>query len=184
MEQIVALDEDIYQRGLAIDKDKLVSLGQERFPQLLAHEREARGEQRAIGLLADLTEWATTFAMFARVGALRAVPVRQRTTHEQLHGLNLELDEVREVRGFADLWKLLPVEPRAVLKMYNFRDAFESLTLVWGSNANGVNRLAAAICVGALRGIIHLDMQDRVVAAWNAGSDCLASWRRAVSPRV
>ena len=62
----VVNDKNIYQRGVAIDKDKLVSLGQERFPQLLAHEREARAEQRAVGVIDDLTDWPNVFVMFAR----------------------------------------------------------------------------------------------------------------------
>jgi len=125
--RIAKLDEEIYSRGIAVDRAALISLGRSRFQQLLADECEARTEHRAIESLTDLTDFGSVLSAFVSIGALQNIPVPRRKTAEQLYGVNADLDQVRQVHDWHDLWKFFAVEPRAVTKIYRFRRGFESL---------------------------------------------------------
>jgi hypothetical protein len=126
-EQITALDEKTFRKGIAIDRDRLLSSGKERFEALLAADHEARQEQKVIGGRIDLSDWRSVYLALCHYGAIAAVPVPQRTTYEQWHGINQELDDVRELSGFVDLWKVFGAQPRAVRAIYRFKDIFDSL---------------------------------------------------------
>jgi hypothetical protein len=126
-QRIADLDADIYERGIAIDRDRLVSLGEARFQRLLAADREARTLQRVIDIRCDLTRWEAVHHALAQTGALGQVPVPARKTFQQLYGLNKEVDEVREVVDFVDLWKLIRAQPRAIRAISAFREIFEPL---------------------------------------------------------
>lgn len=130
-ERIAKLDEAIYSRGVAVNREKLVKLGRGRFDALLAADREARTE-RVIGPRCDLTSWPHVFVAVARAGAVANIPVPIRATSDQFAGRNQELDQVRRVESFVDLWKCYGSEPRAVRHVYSFRDTFE--LLVFGQN--------------------------------------------------
>jgi len=126
-QRIADLDQKIYERGIAVQSDTLVSLGEEWFQQLLAADRAARTLQRVISTRCDLTSWPSVWHALATTGALGQVPVSARKTHEQMHGLNKEVDEARAVEGFADLWKLSRAQPQAIRAISAFREIFESL---------------------------------------------------------
>ena len=52
-QRLAALDKEIFERGLAVDRERLLSLGRERFEQLLGLDRKARSWQK----VADFTRW-------------------------------------------------------------------------------------------------------------------------------
>jgi hypothetical protein len=53
--------------------------------------------------------------------------VSPRKQYEELYGFNKEVDQIRSVDGFVDLWKVIGAQPQAVLRIYEFRDIFDSL---------------------------------------------------------
>jgi hypothetical protein len=126
--QVRELDQKIYARGVAVDSERLLSLGRERFQELLAAEREARTE-RVIGTRCDLTSFPSSYYAFALNGALQHIPVPTPTTAQEYQGAGQELDEMRQLEGFDDLWKLCGAEPRAVRAIYAFRNIVEALIL-------------------------------------------------------
>ena len=116
------LDQEIYSRGIAIDTDKLVELGKERFAELLALDRKARSSP-AIGVGTDVT----TFASVQRaVHAFETASVPKRKTMEVLTGSGKEQDAVRQIKGWPDLWKATE-EPQLVQDVYGFHNLFASL---------------------------------------------------------
>jgi hypothetical protein len=129
--RVATLTQKIYERGVAVDRDKLLSLGKQRFDELLAADRVARSE-RVIGTRCDLTSFASVFLAFAQAGALQNLTVKPPTMHQQLSGMSTQLDEARQVESFRDLWKFFRSEPRAVRAVYAFNDLFE--TLVFGQS--------------------------------------------------
>ena len=143
-ERLAALDEKIYERGVAVEREKLLSLGEARFQELLTADRCARTEQRVITTRTDLTSWPSVFHALVNTGALSQVSVPARKTYEQLYGINQELDQIRQVDGFVDVWKLFRAVPRAVRAIRAFRDVFESLVFgqsffVWIDTDNRVH---------------------------------------------
>jgi hypothetical protein len=128
-EQATKLDEAIYRRGVAIDRDRLLELGREWFNQLLVADREARAFQRVIGTRRDLSSWPTVYLPFAQTGALSQIPVPPRKQYEQLYGINKEIDSIREVTGFVDLWKFGRAQPQAIQAITAFHDCFATLML-------------------------------------------------------
>jgi len=123
-----ALDDEIHNRGVAVDRDKLVSLGKKRFQELLAADRVCREEQRVIHIATDLTSWFSVKQSFAASGALKA-PVPERSDSDRVSGSGKNRDAARAIAGFGSLWKCSQHEPRAVRAIYKFRDLFESLAL-------------------------------------------------------
>jgi len=127
-QRIAELDGRIYQNGLAVSLERLLVLGRERFAKLLAADHEARSLQQITGVRTDLTDWPSVYYhCLISTGALDQVPVDPRKQFEQWHGLSREIDEIRSVDGFGDLWKVFGAQPQAVLRIYEFRDRFESL---------------------------------------------------------
>lgn len=124
-QRVTALSQNIYERGVAVDRAKVLSLGRMRFARLLAAEREARTE-RVIGTRCDLTSFASVLFAMSQAGALRQLPVPVPTMTEQLCGQDTQLDGARKIDGFTDLWKLCGTEPRAIRAVYAFRDLFEA----------------------------------------------------------
>lgn len=57
------IDEAIYQRGVAFNRDKLLALGRSRFGELLEQDAKIRSVQRV--LFSDLTSWPSVAASFA-----------------------------------------------------------------------------------------------------------------------
>jgi hypothetical protein len=125
--QVADLDSKIHRKGIAIDRKRVLSLGRERFQQLLKADQEARQEQRVIGSDTDLTDFRSVYLALCSCGAIDAVPVPKRRIHEQLHGINQELDDVRQLSGYVDLFKVFNTAPRAVKAIYAFKDVFGSL---------------------------------------------------------
>ena len=121
---VAALGRKIYERGVVIDRGRFLSLGRERFAELLAADREARTE-RVIGSRIDLSQFSSVLFAFVHGGA--QLPVPYATMAQQYAGADVELDRARATEGFADLWKFYGSEPRAVRSVYVFRDLFESL---------------------------------------------------------
>jgi len=126
-ERVADLDQQIYQRGVAVSRERLESLGKQKFQELLSADRLCREEQRVIGPRTDLTQWFSIHNALSATGTLAMIPVLRRTTHETYAGIEPERDEARAITGFEDLWKLSGVEPRAVRAIYGYRDVFESL---------------------------------------------------------
>jgi len=127
VQQVATLDQKIYERGLAVSRERLMSLGHEVFQRLLAADHEARLEQREIEAGVDLTSWTSVYRALASMNAFASVPVPRRSTHDEWAGVNEDFDEVRKVEGFRDLWKLNDFAARAIRAISNFRDCFESL---------------------------------------------------------
>jgi hypothetical protein len=119
------LDKEIVERGIGVDRSKLLALGKERFTKLLALDCEARGEQRIFGPRIDFSRWPGVEFAFARIGAAQA-SIPERRHSEVLSGAGIDREAVRGIAGFDDLWKTT-AEPRAVRAVYAFRDVFEPL---------------------------------------------------------
>jgi hypothetical protein len=112
---------------VAIDRERLVSIGQKRFKSLLALDREARSLQRVIGHNTDLTAWRSTQFAFAVVRALEVTAVPPRKHADVIAGRGADREAVRKIENFAGLWKGTSSEPQSVRAVYAFRDVFESL---------------------------------------------------------
>jgi len=125
-QRVADLTQNIYERGVALNKGKLLALGKARFAQLLKADRAARTE-RVIGTRCDLSLFASVYFAFAQSGALQLLPVPAPTTHEQYAGVSAGAEEARKVESFCDLWKFYASEPRAIRAVYAFRDLFEAL---------------------------------------------------------
>ena len=120
-----AIDEAILERGIAIDRDRILSLGRGRFAELLALDRTARGSQRIIGSSTDLTSWQSVEFAFAQAGAL-ATQVPKRTMTEEMSGSGLDRHAAAQINGFDDLFKAT-ADRQPVRDVLAFHDAFESL---------------------------------------------------------
>jgi hypothetical protein len=125
-QRVADLAHKIYERGVAFDKAKLLSLGKMRFARLLKADREARSE-RVIGTRCDLSSFDSVYFAFAQAGALQLLPVPAPTTLEEYAGTATAAEEAREIEGFGDLWKFNASEPRAIRAVYVFRALFEAL---------------------------------------------------------
>jgi hypothetical protein len=117
------LDREIVDRGIAVDREKLLALGKERFARLLEADRLARDEQRVFGTRTDFTRFESV--QFALAGAFAAAIPRRRHA-EILSGHGADREAAAQISSFNDLWKLAS-EPRAVRAVHQFRDEFESL---------------------------------------------------------
>jgi hypothetical protein len=124
-ERFTALDEKILSRGIAIDRQRLQSLGQQRFKDLLEADRTARALQRI--MIQDLTSWPSVLQAFQMAGA--QVPVKAAKMSEQWAGQGQDREAVRTISnsGFQDLWKLSTGEVETVNKIYAHHDLFASL---------------------------------------------------------
>jgi hypothetical protein len=120
-----ALDEKIQGRGIAISHDRLLSLGKERFAQVLELDRAARSVQRVIGTRTDLTSWASVEFAFQQVNGFTTM-VPKRKTAEIHTGAGLDREAAAKINGFADLWKCSQ-ERATVRDIYAFHDAFARL---------------------------------------------------------
>jgi hypothetical protein len=120
-------DNEIFARGIAINRQKLLELGRKRFLELLALDRQARTEQRVIGTNCDLTSWPSVADALANISALNA-GIPRRKTAEVWIGAGEDREQAGQFAGFADLWKSA-TEPRAVRAIYAFHDKFASLLL-------------------------------------------------------
>ena len=119
-----ALDEAIFNRGVAISRERLLSVGKARFSELLQADRDVRAFQRI--LFVDLSQWASVEQSFAIAGALTTIVPRVRTA-EASRGGGAERVAAASITGFDDLWKA-QAEPQSVRNVLKFRDSFESLT--------------------------------------------------------
>jgi hypothetical protein len=120
-------DNEIFARGIAVNRGKIVALGRKRFQELLALDRAARVEQRVIGTNCDLTSWPSVADAFVNVNALSA-GIPRRKTAEVWTGAGEDREQAGQFSGFADLWKSTS-EPRAVRAVFAFHDKFASLLL-------------------------------------------------------
>jgi hypothetical protein len=126
---VAQIDQAIFERGIAISKERLVSLGEERFAQLLLLDRETRQLQRVTGPQTDFTDWPSVAHAFASRNALNS-GLAPRKTSEQFAGLGADREQAGQIEGFADLWKAWVHEPQTVKNVYRVRDAFG--TLIFG----------------------------------------------------
>jgi hypothetical protein len=126
--QAMDLDEQIYERGIAFSRDRLLALGKERFEELLARDHEARSLQRVI--FGDLTTWPTVMYSFASAGAL-GTGIPPRKMMEQHTGAGLDREAAASITDWDDLWKARP-EPETVRRIYDFHDAF--VRLIFGQS--------------------------------------------------
>jgi hypothetical protein len=118
------IDEQILGRGVAFDRDKLLTLGRQRFSELLEADKKVRSFQRV--LFNDLTSWPSVVSSFAAVTPFRAAAVPRRTTAEALAGRGSDKESAAAISGFDDLWKLTG-EPETVRNVVAFHDEFERL---------------------------------------------------------
>ncbi|PYK64987.1 MAG: hypothetical protein DME50_10650 [Verrucomicrobia bacterium] len=123
--RIAKLDQEIVERGVAVDRSKLLMLGKSRFAELLAADREARGIQRVFRPRNDFSRWSSVQLAFARVGALES-SIRARSNSEILAGAGVDREAAREIVGLQDLWKSIGYPP-SIKALYNFHDRFASL---------------------------------------------------------
>jgi hypothetical protein len=120
-----ALDKEIYSRGVAFDRERLLSLGRTRFNELLDKDRTVRGLQRVVTSLIDLTSWPCVEFAFAKADAL-TTPVSKRRNAEVYAGAGLDREAAGKIAGFEDLWKATG-EPESVRNVLACHDAFRSL---------------------------------------------------------
>jgi hypothetical protein len=119
-DRLARLDEKISREGVLIDADRFVSLGRERFQELLALDRKARTWQR----ITDLTRFE---AVQRSLDAFEAPEIARRTTAEQVAQSGKERDEVRKITGFDDLWKATGERRETLDDIYAFHDLFNCL---------------------------------------------------------
>lgn len=124
-QRVNELDQRIFERGLAVDRDKLLALGKERFAKLIEADRETRSLQRV--LFNDLSSWPHVLGAF-QFASVR-VPMPAQTISEQASGAGADREAVRRLAGFVDLWKFdhPQGEPVTVRNVYAFHDLFSSL---------------------------------------------------------
>jgi hypothetical protein len=121
-ERIAQLDEEIYERGLTVDKELLLSLGKERFEQLLAADRKI--SRSTLGSNVDVTQFSS---VQAALHAYEASSVPRRTTREQVAGAGKERDAVRLIKNFDDLWKFTGERREVINDIFTCRDLFENV---------------------------------------------------------
>jgi hypothetical protein len=124
VDRVDALDQAVFQRGIALDRERLVLLGKARFDDLLALDRDVRAFQRV--LFDDLTSFSSVAASFATVDALTASSVPRVRTAEASRGDGADRTAAASITGWNDLWKAQQ-EPQSVRNVYRFHDAFVSL---------------------------------------------------------
>jgi hypothetical protein len=124
-EQVAQLDQKIFDRGVAIDSDKLLRLGKERFAKLLDVARHS-GLYSSRGAALDLSAFQSTQRA---LGVFEAPTVARRKTHEVVAQSGRSKGEVRRIAGWSDLWKATQERDEVLRDVYSFRDLFESLVL-------------------------------------------------------
>lgn len=126
-ERIAQLDNTIYQRGVAVDRAKLVEVGKARFQELLERDYRVREFQR-IGGTVDLTSWPQVQRAFQELSALVATAVPPRKSVEISAGQGKDREAAAAFNDFRDLWKALGAsEPVALRNCLKFHDRFVSL---------------------------------------------------------
>jgi hypothetical protein len=116
------LDKRIAEAGIKICRDRLISLGRERFEKLLAADHKCRfGE---IGAGVDLTRFDH---VAAAISAFECQIVPPRKSSEQLAGSGKDREAVRQIAGWDDLWKATHERREVIDAIYNFHDEFERL---------------------------------------------------------
>jgi hypothetical protein len=124
------LDEAIHQRGVAVDRDKLLELGKEQFTRLLSLDRAARELQRITRPSTDLGVWSSVQFSFQQAGAwITSVP--RRRTAEVNSGSGLDREEAGRLGSFGDLWKISGSQP-TVSAIYQFHD--QLISLIFGQS--------------------------------------------------
>ena len=125
--QAAALDQKIFERGVAVDRAGLFALGKARFQELLEADHVARETQRISGNV-DLASWPQVAFAFQQLSALHATSVPRRKSGEISSGVGKDREQAAAFNGFADLWKALGAgEPATVRNVYAFHNAFMSL---------------------------------------------------------
>jgi hypothetical protein len=117
------LDKNIYSRGVAFDRERLLSLGRVLFDDLLARDHDVREHQRV--LFDDLTSWPSVLQSFAANNAL-VTNVPRRTNSDIVANRFTDRDAAALISNWEDLWKIA-LEPESVRRVYAFHDAFVSL---------------------------------------------------------
>jgi hypothetical protein len=102
---IDTLDERITTHGIALSRDKLVSLGRERFKELLKKDRTTRELQRVVRSHTDFSSWPSIEYAFASANAL-VTQVPKRRNADILADTGTDRDEAARISGFHDLWKV------------------------------------------------------------------------------
>jgi hypothetical protein len=120
---LVALDDRIIGKGVALDREKVLELGKERFTELLATDRKL--PRASIGAGTDATRFES---VQKALHAFEAASVPRRTTSEQVEGVGKEREAVRQITGWHDLWKAAHERQEVIRDFYSFHDLFESLT--------------------------------------------------------
>jgi len=121
--QVAALDDKITSKGVAIDTDKLLELGKERFTRLLELDRKI--PRHSLGAGIDATRFSS---VQNALHAFEAASVPRRTTNEQLEGAGKQREAIRQITGWPDLWKATHERQEVIADFYSFHDLFGSLT--------------------------------------------------------
>jgi hypothetical protein len=79
-----AIDRAISERGVAVNRDRILSLGSEQFLELLEKDHDVRKDQRIIGTRTDLTSFAQVQYAFQVMRAFEVVGVQPRSTRSRL----------------------------------------------------------------------------------------------------
>jgi hypothetical protein len=123
-QRVKALDDEIFKRGVAVNKERLCSLGNERFAQLI--ELDCKLERQRFGSNLDA---ASFFSVQNALGAFESPTVARRSMREQVSGAGKERDEVRRITDWQDLFKATHERQETLNAIYEFRRQFESLLL-------------------------------------------------------
>jgi len=183
-----ALDRQIHERGVAVSRERLVSLGKEGFTDLLAKDYAARSVQRVIRSKTDLTSWPWVEYTFAMVNGL-TTSIKRRRNAEIHAGTGIDREAAGQIKGYDDLWKLNQNQ-QTVRDIYAFHDAFVSLVFAQSllervqddgrarssSFCGGASRKSRLFTnwFGALQGshfTVTLSDPTWLVASWLAGEE-------------
>jgi hypothetical protein len=127
-EQAAALDQAIYSRGVKISRERLLSLGRERFAELIATDRTARSVQRV--LINDYSSWPSVQYGFACTSPL-SVNMPRRKMADIVSGRGADREEASKIEGFSDLWKA-EQHPPTIRNVLAHHDAF--VRLIFGQS--------------------------------------------------
>ena len=117
------LDGLIFKRGVAIDRERLLSLGKALFDDLLSRDHDVREYQRV--LFDDLTSWPSVRQSFASVNAL-VTNVPRRRSADVVANRFTDRDAVARIDDWEDLWKIT-LQSESARRVDAFHRAFSSL---------------------------------------------------------
>lgn len=121
------LDQQVFERGVAIDRDRLLSLGKALFDDLLSRDHDVRSFQRV--LFNDLSSWPSVLQSFAANNAL-VTNIPYRRTADVVAGRHIDREQAARIDDWNDLWKIA-LEPESARRVLSGRQSKEISAENW-----------------------------------------------------